>query len=218
MQRRPNRGVFVYATIAHVEIILILMAVAAFGVCHTLFASYRAKLIAQKVLGKNLAAAVYRAVFNGLSVLSLAPTLYLLVALPDRELYRFAAPLSYVAVIIQAIAGLGVVYSVYQLDVWFFAGLRQLRDRGAESIDSTSTAKLVTTGLHRYVRHPLYSTSIVFLWLSSPMTINRLTLIASFTLYFYVGSIFEERKLVREFGDAYQRYQRDVPRLIPRLR
>jgi protein-S-isoprenylcysteine O-methyltransferase Ste14 len=200
------------------EIILILISVAAFGLVHTLLASYRAKLIAQKTLGKNTAASIYRLVFNLLAVLSLTPALYLVVTLPDRELYRFPEPLNYLALIIQALAGLGVVYSVYQLDVWFFAGLRQLIDRGKESIDSTSTAQLVTNGLHRYVRHPLYTTSIVFLWLSSPMTLNRLTLIVCFTLYFYIGSIFEERKLVREFGEAYRQYQRDVPRLMPRLK
>ncbi len=200
------------------EIILILTAVATFGVTHTLFASYHAKLIAQNAIGKNLAAAVYRAVFNVLSILSLAPALYFVVALPDRVLYQFEGPLSYLVLAIQVVAGFGVIYSVYQLDVWFFAGFRQLLDRGAASIDSTSTSRLVTNGLHRYVRHPLYSTSIVFVWLVSPMTINRLTLIVCFTVYFYIGSIFEERKLVHEFGAAYRQYQRDVPRLIPRLR
>ena len=199
------------------EVILIALSVMAFGLIHTFLAAYRAKLIAQQILGKNLAASIYRLAFNLLAVLSLAPALYLVVTLPDRELYRFPEPLNYLALIIQVLAGLGVVYSVYQLDVWFFSGLRQLIDRGRESIDSTSTAQLVTNGLHRYVRHPLYTTSIVFLWLSSPMTLNRLTLIVGFTLYFTIGSIFEERKLVREFGDAYRQYQRDVPRLMPRL-
>jgi protein-S-isoprenylcysteine O-methyltransferase Ste14 len=35
------------------------------------------------------------------------------------------------------------------------------------------------------------------------------------TLYIYLGSIHEERRLVREFGRAYQEYQRQVPRLLP---
>jgi protein-S-isoprenylcysteine O-methyltransferase Ste14 len=34
-------------------------------------------------------------------------------------------------------------------------------------------------------------------------------------LYFYVGSFHEESRLVTEFGDAYRRYQRCVPRLFP---
>ena len=34
----------------------------------------------------------------------------------------------------------------------------------------------------------------------------------------YVMLVLEERELLDRFGDAYREYQRDVPRLIPRLR
>ena len=83
------------------------------------------------------------------------------------------------------------------------------------SIDSTSTAQLVTDGLHRYVRHPLYTTSLIILYLISPMSLNWLAFAVSCHVYFYLGSIFEERKLVREFGVAYRVYQQRVPRLVP---
>jgi protein-S-isoprenylcysteine O-methyltransferase Ste14 len=35
------------------------------------------------------------------------------------------------------------------------------------------------------------------------------------TLYVLIGTWLEERKLVLEFGEAYLRYQRQVPMLIP---
>lgn len=205
-------------TIAHmIEVILIVISVALFGIVHSLLAAYQAKLIAQRVLGHSLATAIYRLAFNLIGVLSIALALYWTFALPDRELYRFPEPVNIVALITQALAGLGIAYSIYQLDFFFFAGLRQLIGANRFALESTSTAHLVTNGLHRYVRHPLYTTSLIFLYLTSPMTINRLALITSFTLYFYIGSIFEERKLVREFGAAYRQYQTQVPRLIPRL-
>jgi protein-S-isoprenylcysteine O-methyltransferase Ste14 len=47
------------------------------------------------------------------------------------------------------------------------------------------------------------------------MTTNLLTTYLLFTLYFYFGSVFEERRLLAEFGEAYQDYQRRVPRFIP---
>jgi len=47
------------------------------------------------------------------------------------------------------------------------------------------------------------------------MTINRLALFGALSVYLYVGTFFEERRLVHEFGDAYREYQRQVPRLIP---
>jgi len=35
------------------------------------------------------------------------------------------------------------------------------------------------------------------------------------TAYFVIGSRLEERKLVREFGENYRRYQQSVPALMP---
>jgi protein-S-isoprenylcysteine O-methyltransferase Ste14 len=35
------------------------------------------------------------------------------------------------------------------------------------------------------------------------------------TIYIIMGTILEERKLVSEFGDAYVKYQQEVPMLIP---
>jgi protein-S-isoprenylcysteine O-methyltransferase Ste14 len=49
------------------------------------------------------------------------------------------------------------------------------------------------------------------------MTTTLLALYAAFSLYLYVGSLFEERRLLAEFGQAYEDYQRRVPRLMPRI-
>jgi protein-S-isoprenylcysteine O-methyltransferase Ste14 len=57
---------------------------------------------------------------------------------------------------------------------------------------------------------------ILFIWLTPAMTMNLLTLYVLTTLYFVVGSVHEEHRLLDEFGAAYRDYQRQVPRLIPR--
>ncbi|MBI5565720.1 MAG: isoprenylcysteine carboxylmethyltransferase family protein [Chloroflexi bacterium] len=189
-----------------------------FAASHTVLASHGAKAIAARVVGARLAEVTYRLFFNVIALGAFAPALYLAWALPDTELYRFPAPVDTLALVIQALALAGLAYSVYQMDWAFFVGLRQLIGPSANTtLDSTSTAQLVTTGLHRYVRHPLYTTTLIMLYLVSPMTLNRLALVAGIHVYFWVGSIFEERKLVREFGGAYRDYQRRVPRLFPRL-
>jgi protein-S-isoprenylcysteine O-methyltransferase Ste14 len=204
------------------EPLQILAAMIGFGMVHSLLASRAAKLKVQAMMGERHTRGIYRIAYNLAAVISLLPALTLLVALPDRELYRFPQPLAIAALAIQAFAALGLVYSVHQLDVPHFSGLRQLAawlaGSEAHSESDTSARTLVVDGLHRYVRHPLYTTSLIVLWLVSPMTVNRLAFLLAATLYFYVGSIFEERKLVAEFGDAYREYQRRVPRLIPRIR
>jgi methanethiol S-methyltransferase len=37
------------------------------------------------------------------------------------------------------------------------------------------------------------------------------------TAYLFIGAYFEERKLVREFGEAYRGYQQRTPMFFPRL-
>jgi methanethiol S-methyltransferase len=193
---------------------MIFVTLMAFGLIHSLLASHTAKAAAQRLIGRNIATPTYRLLYNVAAIITLAPALYLVFRLPDQELYRFPTPWDSIALGLQVLAAVGLVYAVYQMDAWFFLGLRQLGE--PSSIDSTSTAQLVTTGLYRIVRHPLYTFSLIVLYLASPMSVNWLAFAVSCNLYFYLGSIFEERKLVREFGDAYCAYRQHVPRLLPR--
>ena len=57
--------------------------------------------------------------------------------------------------------------------------------------------------------------SLLFIWLMPVMTTSVLALNLGLTAYIYIGSLFEERRLVAEFGEPYTAYQRRVPRLIP---
>lgn len=77
---------------------------------------------------------------------------------------------------------------------------------------------MVTNGVNRWVRHPLYTAGLVFIWLIPIMTSNLLALNLGLTVYLILGAIYEQRKLVREFGEQYIRYQERVPMLIPGLR
>jgi methanethiol S-methyltransferase len=47
------------------------------------------------------------------------------------------------------------------------------------------------------------------------VTADRLLFNVLWTGWIWIGAILEERDLVREFGDVYQRYQKAVPMLVP---
>ncbi|MCW3087124.1 MAG: hypothetical protein JWQ78_510 [Sediminibacterium sp.] len=72
-------------------------------------------------------------------------------------------------------------------------------------------------GMHRYVRHPLYSGTLLFVWaifFGYPYLNNLISCICM-SLYTVTGMYFEEKKLVLEFGEPYQEYQKTVPALVP---
>lgn len=191
------------------SLLLILLFACLYAGLHSLMALHRLKEWGRRHLpGFDR---WYRLVYNGAAVIGLLPLLWL-GQLPDRALYALPAPWSWACLTIQGLSAVALVLAILQANPAYFVGLAQLFGDPEEEGD-----RLVVRGLYRWVRHPLYLFSILFLWFSPVMTVNRLLLNALATLYFVVGSIHEERRLARTFGQAYRDYQRSVPRLFPRL-
>ena len=72
-------------------------------------------------------------------------------------------------------------------------------------------------GLHRYMRHPLYSGTLLFAWalvMLFPFW-SYLIMAALMTLYVLVGIQLEEKKLLAEFGEPYRNYRARTAMLIP---
>lgn len=189
--------------------LLILLSLALWGAVHSILASHFMKDMMQGFLGRG-GMRLYRLGYNAFSVISFAPILYLLVILEDTPLYQIPAPWSWVMLGGQALSVLLLLVAVLQTDTLSFVGLRQL-------FEEEKPGQLVTRGLYNFVRHPLYLFSLSFLWLSPSMSANSLVFNLGVTLYFVVGAYFEERKLLRDFGQAYADYKRRTPFLIPGL-
>lgn len=192
------------------NIFLILLSLALWGVVHSIFASHFAKDMVQGFLGKG-GMRLYRFGYNVFSVISFAPILYLLVILEDQALYKVSAPWSFIMLGGQAVSVMLLLVAVLQTDTLTFIGLRQL-------FEDEKPGQLVTRGLYTLVRHPLYLFSLSFLWLGPTMSVNSLVFNIGVTAYFIIGAYFEERKLLRDFGEAYSVYKRNTPFLIPGLK
>jgi len=192
------------------NVLWLVLAVLIWGVVHSVMASLEAKDWAQRVLGNGVMR-FYRLSYNIFSVISFAPILWLMAVLPDQVLYSIPVPWVYLLVAGQFGALVMLVVGVLQTDTLSFIGLRQLIEGEKRS------SRLVTHGLYRWMRHPLYSAGLLFIWLTPVMSINSLIVIISASIYIIVGALFEERKLEREYGTAYTKYKAITPMLVPGL-
>ncbi|MGD0003333.1 MAG: methyltransferase [Anaerolineaceae bacterium] len=188
----------------------ILLAWALYGALHTLLASFSAKALAERRLGLGVRR-YYRLFYNLAVSLTLLPLLALVVLSPDLEISRITFPWLALTLAIEGLAALGLLYGVLQTGALQFLGLAQL----SAPPGSGEPPKLVVSGLYRYVRHPLYLFGLLILWLLPLMTWNILAFNLGATAYILIGIQFEERKMLKEFGQAYADYQRCVPMLLP---
>ena len=60
----------------------------------------------------------------------------------------------------------------------------------------------------------MYLALIIYLW-SQTFRVADIVVNIVLTIYVIIGTVLEEKKLVLEFGDAYRKYQQEVPMLVP---
>ncbi len=190
--------------------LLIFLALLLYGLTHSLLAALGLKRWARRTFGAA-AARLYRLLYTLWAVVSFLPVLYLMWRLPDTPLYRIPQPWAQAGYLAQ-IAGLALAaWSLAVTDVWAFLGLRQLASANPDG----NLEHLTVRGPYEWVRHPMYTGTLLFLWGAPAMTLNRLAFTAGVTLYFIIGGYFEERKLLAQFGAAYEAYRRRTPMLLP---
>lgn len=151
----------------------------------------------------------YRLAYNLLSAITFLPLLWLMVILPDRQLYAIPWPWLGLTLTVQIAMLILLIVGVLQTGWLDFTGLSALINA------QESPSKMVTGGLYRWVRHPLYTAGLIFVWLTPRMTLNLLLVLAASTVYILLGARYEERKLLREFGEEYARYRATTPMFIP---
>lgn len=107
-----------------------------------------------------------------------------------------------------------LIGSTFQINHWELVGIAQAL-RGLRRLSGQTVSPFVTPFLYRIVRHPMMTGMLVLFWASPHMTVGHALFAGLFTAYILVGTRFEERDLVKLFGDQYRLYQSRVPAIVP---
>jgi protein-S-isoprenylcysteine O-methyltransferase Ste14 len=180
----------------------------AFALHHSLFARRRFKAIVERHVSSALERSLYVWVASALLMLVLSWW----VPVPGLA-WQIERPWSALCHAAQ-LGGLVLTgYASGRLGVMRLAGIPQ-----ATGASSAEQPALLSHGIYGLVRHPIYLAWLLMVWPTPLMTGSRLTFAAVTSVYLAIAVPFEERSLVREFGEAYRAYQRQVRwRMVPFL-
>ena len=207
----------ILASINAIEVVLsvlsnhIILAIvwSAYCLLHSLLAASIVKKKLLVYLGKGYR--YYRPFYTVFAFVFLAMVIYYQVHLPTVAVLTKSTVLVMAGILV---GGFGIVLMVLCIKKYFaslsgFSGLFR----------ETPAAGLMITGVHRYVRHPLYLGTFAFIW-GLFLIFPHLSLLLSnviITAYTLIGIRLEEKKLVQEYGQAYTAYQNEVPMLLPKI-
>jgi protein-S-isoprenylcysteine O-methyltransferase Ste14 len=101
-----------------------------------------------------------------------------------------------------------------------FILLKGVKDAGSETIQP-SKETLMYPGIYKYIRHP-QSTGEFPLFIALAFSINSWFLVivmaAHMIIYLPIMIYFEEKDLIRRFGDSYRDYQKRTGAIFPKIR
>ncbi|MBI1850158.1 MAG: isoprenylcysteine carboxylmethyltransferase family protein [Planctomycetes bacterium] len=103
--------------------------------------------------------------------------------------------------------------------LWFFH--RSHADLGTNwsiTLEVRETHQLVTRGIYRRVRHPMYLALFLYSigqWLALPNWVAGPSYLVTFGLLFALRVGAEERMMLEEFGPEYEAYMARTKRLVP---
>jgi protein-S-isoprenylcysteine O-methyltransferase Ste14 len=200
----------------------------AWCVLHSVLVAGPVRRFLERWLGKR--ARAYRLLYNLFALVTLVPVFLFAWSVSgpaDFDWWGASLPVS-VLLFLLSLALFRAGARAYDLST--FLGVRQLRNRRGGSATVTpggeagkpipgGTGLHATGGISRQgilgaVRHPWYTAGILLLWVG-PKSAAGLVTAGVLTLYLVVGAHVEERRLVKDFGEEYRRYRREVSMFLP---
>ena len=181
-----------------------------YSVLHSVFADPLVKQNIQRFMGKG--SRYYRLCYSLFALITLVLLLWYQFSLQSIWLYTSSIARYSSAILILP----GLVIMLICISKYFYelSGIKALQ-RNSPSF----TFPLQQNGLHKYIRHPLYFGTLLFVWglfFMFPLLYNLIAA-AAITVYVLIGIKWEEKKLFLEYGEEYRLYSKRVPKLFPKI-
>ena len=166
----------------------------------------------RKIIDRYLPKESFYAFHSICSGLLLATTV-LLWQETNLSVFYATEPYNYVFRTITIVSIVGLLWAIRSLTGFDPFGRKQisnyLNNRKAEA------QIFVLRGPYKITRHPFYFFILLMIWSYPEITTDRLMFAVTWTIWITLGTILEEKDLVRAIGKEYVKYQANVPMLIP---
>lgn len=183
-----------------------------YGALHTILATTIVKLFFAKNTGSLFR--YYRLFYNLLAIVLLLGLWRYQQTMPAEPLWHNVPIIKWLGyvLILTSVLLLGLALKGYNLGE--FVGIKSSWTNEADTSNS-----LKTSGLLSYVRHPLYTATIMLvvgLFLADSL-LRTLIMAICVMAYIRIRIYFEEQKLIQTFGEGYTKYRKNVPMLFPKI-
>ena len=133
--------------------------------------------------------------------------------------YWFHDPFSSPQIVGWLVLTLSAVLALYGFYLLRHRGQHESGRDDAPMISFEKTANLVTTGIYRYIRHPLYASLLYLTWGIFCKQVTGLTLLLALTasVFLYLTVRREEAENIAYFGQPYLDYMQHSKRFVPFL-
>ncbi len=204
-----------------------IIAFAVFGLLHSIGAQEPFKQALARWTGSFFVDYFWRFVYCGLSYWALY---YGVASLHwarniDYDVWLVAYPDGlWQIIVVLHLGSIALLYGAFlQSDYLEFLGFKQAyrglrvilgRPPAGPDIELFGTQRLEVRGVYALVRHPMMVGGFLFLVTSGP-SLNNIVYTALYTAYMVIGGYYEERRMIKVFGEDYRRYQRRVGAFFP---
>lgn len=198
------------------DVVIIVCLFSLFAGIHTFLALEKVKTKIAENSGSKVA--LYRLFYNFISLITFA-AFWELSPRPDYYIYDLDTPFDLIVVGFQILSLVGLAWAFKSsMSSSEFLGVKQLVSylKGNYNLsDKDEKLKFSTRGPYKFVRHPIYFFSILFIGLRPAMSVFYFVFFICSVVYFSIGAEFEEKRMISSFGDEYIEYKKKVPGIIP---